>query len=159
MAAVKVQPQLGSAHAELGRVLLYGFGRASDAIIECKAASALGMRSETTIIAWAHALTMVGRHAEARDLLVQERIDHPFAYVIIGDAFRVGHQPREALAYYRKAELSGYDNPWFFHSVALAYVDLGDEKMAVAYWQRALGRDPLFGPALEGLRRLGCVNK
>jgi tetratricopeptide (TPR) repeat protein len=149
-----VDPTFALAHAELGRVYTYGFRRLGDALAEYELADDLGGLNEAGLVSWAHTLDMVGRSTEAAELLDSRDIDGALANAIRGNAFRQQGHLEDAVRLYRRSLAEENNDPWVYHALAIAYLEMGYQEQAIACWQQALDLDPRFEPALRGITSL-----
>lgn len=152
--ALRIAPEHGRAHAELGRVQLYGEGDVRGALAAFSTAEALGGNNASTWLAWAHALDQAGQPAQAAQLLDAHSIAGPLADAIRANALRAAGQLAEAVLLYQRALAQDDRDPWIWNALAMTYLEMGDRAAARAAWETALTLRPDFQPAHEGLNQL-----
>ena len=152
--ATEVNPHLGIAYAELGRVNTYCYRRFEDAIRAYERAIELKGDDSKMWLAMAHTMDMQGLSVQAAQIIADHYLSGPLADAIHGNALRSQGRLLGALHMYQRAVSQDGNNADFHHVRAEIYLELGDKQNAAIAWRRALEIDPSFQPALLGLRSL-----
>lgn len=144
------QADLGSAYSALGQ--------ADRALPYFQRAVVLAPDDEVLQTNLGTTLAAVGRGAEAervfRRALSLNR-DYIDAHVNLGAVLMSVRRYREALPHFEAAAAGAPDSPMMHSNLAGVYMALGQRTQAEAAARRAITIDPMYGPALDTLKRLG----
>lgn len=158
--ATDLSPQSPEVFEALGRLLFWNLGQHDKGWTAYEHAMALRnanepvWRDELNWVEIAHALDVMGDSIRAADLLEEKGIQSALADAIRANALRIQGRPADAVQMYQRAIEQSNNDPWFYHGLALAYLEMGDQENAITTWQQALALDPSFEPALRGIGSL-----